>query len=189
MTLSDERLAALLAQGSPEGVEMLYDRYGRLAYALAYRVLQDAGAAEDVVQDAFLSVWRRGSTYQVERGTLRTWVCTIVHNRALDRLRGRGARVRLDVPLDAAPEARSVGDTWDAVAQGLERDAVRQALQALPDEQRRTLELAYYGGYTQTEISATMSVPLGTVKGRTRMALRKLRTSLEARGVEWSTTT
>jgi RNA polymerase sigma-70 factor (ECF subfamily) len=165
---------------------MLYDRYGRLAYTLALRVLGDAGAAEDVVQEAFLSVWRRGSSYRPERGSVRTWLCSIVHHRAIDRLRGRSGRARLDLPLDRAPAGEALSDTWDAVAADLERGQIRHALAELPDEQRRTIELAYYAGYTQSEISALMSVPLGTVKGRTRMALRRLRSSLERQGLEWS---
>lgn len=185
MTDSDDRMLDLLSRAEPEGIEMLYDRYGGLAYTLAYRVLNDAGNAEDVVQEAFLSIWRRASTYRSDRGSLRTWVCSIVHHRALDRLRGRAGRARLDMALDHAPvEASSISDTWDRVAEGLERDEIRAALGTLSVEQRETIELAYFGGYSQTEISDLMRVPLGTVKGRTRLALRKLRETLEFRVVE-----
>ena len=173
---SEDRMLDLLARAEPEGVEMLYDRYSGLAYTLAFRVLNDAGAAEDVVQEAFLSVWRRASTYRGDRGSLRTWVCSIVHHRALDRLRGRAGRARYDVALEHAPvEVTSVSDTWDQVAEALEREQVHRALNELSVEQRETIELAYFGGYSQTEISDLMRVPLGTVKGRTRLALRKLR--------------
>lgn len=188
VTPSDDRVIDLLAQASPEGIEMLYDRYGRLAYTLALRVLGDAAAAEDVVQEAFLSVWRRAASYRPERGSLRTWLCAIVHNRAIDRLRGRSGRARLHLPLERVPAEEGLSDTWDAVAADLERGEIRRALADLPDEQRRTIELAYYAGYTQSEISTLMNVPLGTVKGRTRMALRRLRSSLERQGVEWSAT-
>jgi RNA polymerase sigma-70 factor (ECF subfamily) len=186
VTPSDERVIDLIAQGSPEGIEMLYDRYGRLAYTLALRVLGDTGGAEDVVQEAFLSIWRRASSYRPNRGSLRTWVCSIVHHRAIDRLRGRSGRARLDLSLDKAPPEAALSDTWETVAADLERGHIRVALDELPDEQRRTIELAYYAGYSQSEISSLMSVPLGTVKGRTRMALRKLRSSLEHQGLEWS---
>jgi RNA polymerase sigma-70 factor (ECF subfamily) len=187
VTLPDDRVVELIAGAAPEGMELLYDRYGRLAYSLAYRVLGDAGAAEDVVQEAFLSMWRRVSSFDPARGTLRTWVCAIVHNRALDRLRGRSGRARQDLPIEAAPPRSGVGDTWAVVAAELERDDIRRALDGLPSEQRKTIELAYFGGYTQSEISGLMEVPLGTVKGRTRMALRKLRDALEAHGAaEWS---
>ena len=180
MVSDDDRMLDLLARAEPEGVEMLYDRYSGLAYTLAFRVLNDAGAAEDVVQEAFLSVWRRASTYRSDRGSLRTWVCSIVHHRALDRLRGRAGRARQDVALEHAPiEATSVSDTWDRVAVELERDEIRVALGGLSVEQRETIELAYFGGYSQTEISDLMKVPLGTVKGRTRLALRKLRGVLD----------
>jgi RNA polymerase sigma-70 factor, ECF subfamily len=185
VNVSDDRMLDLLARAEPEGVEMLYDRYSGLAYTLALRVLNDPGAAEDVVQDAFLSIWRRASTYRSDRGSLRTWVCSIVHHRALDRLRGRAGRTRQDVALEHAPiEATSVSDTWDRVADDLERDEIRRALTDLTVEQRETIELAYFGGYSQTEISDLMNVPLGTVKGRTRLALRKLRGALEFRLAE-----
>lgn len=162
---------------------MLYERYGGLAYAIALRVLSDGAAAEDVVQEAFLAVWRRGNTYEPGRGTLRTWLCSIVHHRALDRLRGTRGRARLDLPLEEAPLRDQVSDTWDDVAASLERDAIRRALDSLPPEQRQTIELAYYGGYSQSEISELTHTPLGTVKGRTRMALRKLRDALEGQGL------
>jgi RNA polymerase sigma-70 factor (ECF subfamily) len=180
----DDRVLSLLDDARPEAMEVLYDRYGGLAYSLAYRVLQDAGAAEDVVQDAFLSIWRRSDTYRPERGSLRTWLCSIVHHRALDRLRGRSGRARADVPLDVSrAEDAVVPDMWETVSRQIERDHVRTALGVLPAEQRQTLELAYYGGYSQTEISSLMNVPLGTVKGRTRTALRRLRDVLEGEGV------
>jgi len=186
VTPSDQRVVDLLAQASPEGIEMIYDRYGRLAYTLAFRVLGDAGAAEEVVQEAFLAIWRRATSYRPERGSLRTWVCSIVHHRAIDRLRGRSGRARLDLPLDRASVEASLSDTWETVAAELERGHLRRALAGLPDDQRRTLELAYYAGHSQSEISSLMGVPLGTVKGRTRMALRRLRTALEREGLEWS---
>ncbi|MEO8899648.1 MAG: sigma-70 family RNA polymerase sigma factor [Candidatus Dormibacter sp.] len=183
--MPDDRMLDLLARGEPEGVEMLYDRYSGLAYTLAMRVLNDSGASEDVVQEAFLSIWRRASTYRSDRGSLRTWVCSIVHHRALDRLRGRAGRARQDVALEHAPVAvTSVSDTWDRVADELEREEIHKALVELSVEQRETIELSYFGGYSQTEISELMNVPLGTVKGRTRLALRKLRGALEYRLAE-----
>jgi RNA polymerase sigma-70 factor, ECF subfamily len=188
VTSTDEQVVSLLAEGNPQAIDMLYERYGRLAYSLAFRVLGDGAAAEDVVQDAFLSVWRRSSTFEASRGSLRTWLCSIVHHRALDRLRGRSGRARFDLTLDKASAETAVTDTWEIVADALERDQIRTALGGLPAEQRQTIELAYYGGYSQSEISDLMRVPLGTVKGRTRMALRKLRGALETHGVGWNTT-
>ncbi|GAC1339938.1 MAG: sigma-70 family RNA polymerase sigma factor [Candidatus Dormibacteria bacterium] len=179
---SEEGLVELLANEDPVGIEQLYDRYGRLAYSLAYRVLNDEGAAEDVVQEAFLSVWRRAATYRADKGSLRTWVCSIVQHRALDRLRGRAGRARQDLPIEHAAPETDFSDTWDQVAEHLERDQILQALSSLTDDQRQTIELAYYGGYSQSEISSLLRIPLGTVKGRTRSALRHLRESLESRG-------
>jgi RNA polymerase sigma-70 factor, ECF subfamily len=186
VTPSDDRVIDLLAQGSPEGIEVLYDRYGRLAYTLAVRILGDGASAEDVVQEAFLAIWRRSSSYRPERGSVRSWVCAIVHHRAVDRLRGRSGRARLDLSLDTARSEASASNTWETVVAGLERGQVRRALAELPEDQRRTIELAYYAGYSQSEISSAMSVPLGTVKGRTRMALRRLRSALEHQVMEWS---
>jgi len=185
---SDDRVLALLAEERPEAMEVLYDRYGGLAYSLAYRVLQDAGAAEDVVQDAFLSIWRRADSYRPERGSLRTWLCSIVHHRDLDRLRGRAGRARTDLPLEGAPAGDGVPDMFETVSLEIERDHVRSALVELPADQRQTIELAYYGGYSQSEISGLLGVPLGTVKGRTRAALRRLRTALEGKGLGEVTT-
>jgi RNA polymerase sigma-70 factor (ECF subfamily) len=185
VNVSDDRMLDLLARAEPEGIEMLYDRYSGLAYTLALRVVNDPGTAEDVVQEAFLSIWRRASTYRSDRGSLRTWVCSIVHHRALDRLRGRAGRARQDMALEHAPiEVTSVSDTWDRVVDGIEREEIRKALTELSVEQRETIELAYFGGYSQTEISELMQVPLGTVKGRTRLALRKLRGVLAFRTAE-----
>jgi RNA polymerase sigma-70 factor (ECF subfamily) len=187
VTVSDEGVLDLLARHAPEGIEVLYDRYGRLAFSLALRILGDEGAAEDVVQEAFLAIWRRSATYRPERGSLRTWACSIVHHRAVDRLRGRSGRARQDIPLEATPADANLSDTWEAVAAELERDDIRAALGRLPAEQRQTIELAYFGGYTQSEISALMKVPLGTVKGRTRIALGKLRDTLAGHGAAgWS---
>ena len=176
--VTDDQIADLIARGAPEGIEMLYDRYGRLAFSLAHRVLGDEAMAEDVVQESFLSVWRRAATYRSDRGSLRTWVCAIVHNRSLDRLRGRSGHARAELPIESAPPESRLSDTWAEVVAGIERADIRTALSTLPVEQRQTIELAYFGGYSQSEIADTMGVPLGTVKGRTRMALRKLRTGL-----------
>lgn len=175
----DARILDLLSAASPWGMEMLYDRYGALAYAVAYRVVNDEGAAQDVVQEALLSIWRRRETYQPGRGSLRTWVCAIVRNRALDRLRGSGERQRRHLPLEDFAGDPSGEDTWTTVERRIDRDAVRRALAELPAEQREAIELAYYGGYSQSEISRATGVPLGTVKGRTRMALRRLRALID----------
>jgi len=178
----DEQIAAQLKEGETAAVGRLYDRYGRLAYSLALRILNDRSAAEDVVQDAFMNVWRSARSYDTSRGNLRTWLLTIVHNRAIDQVRGM-ARIRPEADLQAIQSTAQVPDAWEALAADLERKQIQEAFAQLPDAQRETLELAYFGGYTHAEIARRMDVPLGTVKGRMRMGLEKIRSFLQARGV------
>ena len=185
MQHTDEAVVELVARGAPEAFEALYDRYSKLAYTVAMRVLSDAAAAEDVVQEAFLAVWRRSATYRPERGSLRTWICTIVRNRAIDVLRGESGRARYELSLEDSREEPSLSDTWTEVVADLSRERIREALRQLPVEQRQTLELAYWSGMSQTEIGRAMSVPLGTVKGRARLALSKLREVLQGKGELW----
>lgn len=185
MISSESRIAALLEEGAPEGVEALYDSYGTLAYTLALSVLRDPGAAEDVVQESFLSVWRSGGGYRPDRGSLRSWLVTIVRNRAIDRLRSQRTRVRYDVPLDGVEHEPSLSDTWASVAAALTGEELRRALAELPAEQRETIELSYFRGLSQSEISAAMRTPLGTVKSRARLALNWLRGALEGMETSW----
>ena len=178
MLAVDDDVWPRLLEGHPEAVEILYDRYGALAYTLAHRILRDQQAAEDVVQDAFLSVWRNAATYSAARGSLRSWLCAIVRNRAIDRTRGRAGRSRLDGRLDVSCARSDTVDVCDQVIGTLEGERVRVSLSSLPAPQRQTLELAYFDGYTQSEIAQRMNVPLGTVKGRTRAGLMRLRNLL-----------
>ncbi|TME82170.1 MAG: sigma-70 family RNA polymerase sigma factor [Chloroflexi bacterium] len=178
----DHQMAAQLKRGDSTALESLYDRYGRLAYGLAFRILNDRSAAEDAVQDAFLAVWRNAGGFDTSRGSLRNWLLSIVRNRAIDRLRGN-VRIHREVQLESAGRAAEVPDAWQAVAVDLERKQIREGFAELPDAQRRTLELAYFGGYTHVEIASRMQVPLGTVKGRMRIGLEKMRSFLVARGV------
>ena len=181
---SDEELLAAVGRREEAAVAVLYDRYGRLAFSVAYRILGDQGAAEDVVQEAFLSVWRRAASFQPGRGSVRTWLLSIVHHRAIDRLRGTAGRARRDTTLDEVDRVAALDDPWRDVELTLQRDVLRKGLATLPEEQRRTIELAYFGGYTQTEIAGTMGVPVGTVKGRMRIGLQKLRALLSGGGVD-----
>lgn len=177
-TTSQEIDAAILrriVERDPQGVELLYERYSGIAFALAYRLLGERGSAEDVVQEAFLNVWRQGATYDTRRGTVRTWLLTIVHHRAVDRMRSARSKAGADTVIDDAMPLPAKEDTWTEVMQGLEHERVRQAMAALPPEQRQVVDLAYYGGFSQTEIAQRVGIPLGTVKGRTRLALDKLR--------------
>jgi RNA polymerase sigma-70 factor (ECF subfamily) len=180
---SEREMVSQLQRGEAAAIESLYDRYGRLAYSLAYRMLNDVGASEDVVQEAFLSLWQNAPTFDAARGSLRAWLLSMVHNRAIDRLRGT-KRHRGLAPLEEADRTADVPDAWETVSLDIERKQVREALSSLPADQQRTLQLAYYGGLSQTEIARQLEVPLGTVKGRTRLGLEKLRSFLQARGLE-----
>ena len=146
----------------------LYHRYGRLAFGVAYRVLEERGAAEDAVQDAFLAVWQRAATYHQERGSVRAWLLTITRNAAVDRRRGRHAWALSDTPLDdvAFRLTTEAEDTFATAAAMVDAERVRRALESLPAEQRRVIELAYDGGLTHHEIAERTGVPLGTVKGQ-----------------------
>ncbi len=182
--LSDPELVAGLAAGEVEALRALYQRYGGLAYSLAVRILGDRGRAEDVIQDAFMRVWTHAASFDATRGSFRSWLLTTVRNRAIDSLRGRAGRARQELELNREHPAHGAGsDPWRDVAESLERQAVHQALASLPPEQRQVIELAYYGGYTQPEIAAIVRVSLGTIKGRTRLALEKLSSYLQGRGL------
>jgi RNA polymerase sigma-70 factor (ECF subfamily) len=178
----DQELAAQLQRGDAQAVAALFDRYGRLAYGLAYRMLNDAGAAEDVVQEAFLLIWRNAPSFDANRGSLRTWLLAVVRHKAVDRL--RRMRSRPQSSLDAIDQPMIGPDVWEMVSSNLTRDDVRRAFASLPDSQRQTIELAYFSGFTHNEIAERMNVPLGTVKGRMRIGLEKMRSFLQGRGVD-----
>ena len=181
---SDATLLAAIGRRDERAIAALYDRYGGLAYGLAYRILGERGGAEDVVQDAFLSVWSRAGSFQMGRGSVRTWLLSIVHHRAIDRLRGTAGRTRYDEPLDELDRVAAIDDPWAEVDTRLQGDAVKRGLALLPEAQRQTIELAYFSGYTQQQIAEMMDVLVGTVKGRMRMGLHKLRGLLIGAGVE-----
>jgi len=187
---TDDQLLAALAQRDLGALEELYDRYSKVAYSLAYRIVGDRGNAEDVVQDAFLSVWRQAATYKRERGAARTWLMSIVHHRSIDRLRS-GASSSNAIPYDELPESReetTKPSIWQQAWNNVRGDIVRRALERLPVEQKKSIELAYFSGYTQAEIAELMGVPLGTVKGRMRIGLQKLRAMLEGLEIGASST-
>jgi RNA polymerase sigma-70 factor, ECF subfamily len=180
---SDLELAEALAAGQVEALAELYDRYGALAYSVAVRILGDPGRAEDVVQDAFLKLWRGAARFDSRRGSLRTWVITAVRNRSIDYLRGRSAHERLEREIPPDTVATGAGsDPWREVSVSIERDLVKDALACLPAEQRQAVELAYFGGYSHREIAEMIGVPLSTVKSRMRLALEKLHSYLQGRG-------
>jgi RNA polymerase sigma-70 factor (ECF subfamily) len=167
-----------LASGDLGALDQLFEQYGAMAFSIAYRITGDRTAAEDVVQDAFLGAWRNAARYADARGSVRTWLLSIVHHRAIDAIRRRRPTVELPDPEASVPDALTLPDAWAAVASNLDRDAVQAALTRISDVQREAIELAYFGGLTQTEIAARTGVPLGTVKGRLRLGLQGLRAAL-----------
>src|SRR5919201_4903831 len=169
--LSDEAVVALIARSDDAALAELYRRFGRLAYGLAFRILRDDALAQDAVQEAFLGVWRSASRFTAERAKPSTWILTFVHRRAVDLVR-REERRRVE-PL--APELESETDASVDADLLTRRHAVREALRRLPPEQREAIELAYYGGYTQSELSERPGQPLGTIKSRMFAGLARLR--------------
>jgi RNA polymerase sigma-70 factor (ECF subfamily) len=170
--LSDEALVALAARSEQSALAELYDRYGRPAYGLALRVLRDETLAEDAVQDAFLAVWRMAPRFVPEKGKASSWILTLVHRRAVDVVR-REQRRRADT-LENAPEPGGGGADEEAWLR-LQRERVQAALRQLPDQQREALELAYYGGFTQSELAERLGQPIGTIKSRMFNGLARLR--------------
>ncbi len=170
----DDELIAAVARGEHPALLALYDRHGRIAYGLAYRILGDAGAAEEAVQDAYLRLWRRASTFDAARGGGRSWLLTIVHHCAIDLVRRRAGAPPVVAGLDEMADRRSVPDAWREVSGRIERERVRSAVATLPGEQRRAIELAFFEGLTHREIAERDGLPLGTVKGRMRLGLKRL---------------
>jgi RNA polymerase sigma factor (sigma-70 family) len=173
---SDEELLGLVARGDDAALAELYDRYSRSAYGLALRVLRDGALAQDAVQEGFLAVWRNAGRFDAERAKPSTWILTLVHRRAVDLVR-REQRRRGD-PLESAPMA-SGEDTSEEAALRERRRAVQAALGQLPELERQALELAYYGGLTQSELAEQLRIPIGTVKSRMFSGLRRLRGLLD----------
>ena len=168
----------LVEAADAEAFAALYDRHGRAAYSLAYRMMGEKQEAEDVVQEAFIKVWRSAGGYRAGRGSVRTWILSIVHNRGLDQIRSRAHLRRKQDKIEASEPSEAFAETW----RNSQRDQVREALNTLPQEQLKILELAYFSGYTHAEIAERLDLPLGTVKGRMRLGLQKIRGFFRARG-------
>ncbi len=178
-SLADEDLMALVRDGNARAFGVIFDRHSGPAFSLAYRMCGRRAMAEDIVQEAFLSLWRSGARYDRARGSVRSWVLSVVHNRAVDAFRGqvtKEARTTSDQGLAEAMEAPERTDR--EVERRDDAHQVRTALGELPDEQRRVIELAYFGGFTHSEIADVLDLPPGTVKGRMRLGLAKLRIAL-----------
>jgi RNA polymerase sigma-70 factor, ECF subfamily len=177
---ADRAVLVRLADGELDALEDLYDRYKTMAFSIAYRITNDTTMAEDVVQDAFLGAWRNAARYVEGRGSVKTWLLSIVHHRAIDAIRRRRPTTELPDLEVPPPAAFTLPDVWAEVASGLDADTVREALGVLSDVQREAIELAYFGGLTQQEIAVRTNTPLGTVKSRMRLGLLAMRRSLEA---------
>jgi len=177
--LADEDLMALAHEGDTPAFAVVFDRHAGVAVSLAYRICGRRAVAEDVVQEAFLALWRSGARYDRARGSVRSWLLAIVRNRAIDVLRHESATVRRDVHDDGLSAALPARELTEAEAER-RSDArlVRGALEELPAEQRQVIELAYFGGFSHTEIAEMLELPAGTVKGRMRLGLGKLRIAL-----------
>jgi RNA polymerase sigma-70 factor, ECF subfamily len=177
--LADEELMALVAGSDADAFEVVLERHADAAFSLAYRICGRRALAEEIAQESFLAVWRSGARYDRARGSVRTWTLGIVHNRAIDSLRRSGAQEQRRVSEEGIDERLEAPERTEmqAVDSAVAHD-VRAALAALPDEQRRVIELAYFGGFTHVEIASMLDAPVGTVKGRMRLGLRKLRGEL-----------
>jgi RNA polymerase sigma-70 factor (ECF subfamily) len=177
--LADEELMQLVRRGNASAFEVVYDRHADAAFSLAYRICGQRALAEDVVQEACLSLWRSGARYDRDRGSVRTWLLGIVHNRAIDALRRRGVRDRGLVSEEGIEERVASPERTDVeVARRDEAREIRDALEQLPGEQSRVIELAYFGGLTHVQIASLLDTPVGTVKGRMRLGLAKMRMTL-----------
>ncbi len=177
--LGDEELMTLVCEGKTRAFEVIFDRHAGVAFSLAYRMCGRRPMAEEIVQEAFMSLWRSGVRYDPSRGSVRSWVLRVVHNRTIDAFRREVSCAGRDVCdesiIDALP-ARE--ETAEEVERRSDAQAVRSALSALPRDQRQVIELAYFGGFSHSQIAAVLDLPAGTVKGRMRLGLSKLRIAL-----------
>ena len=183
LLLADEDLMSLIESGDTQAFEALYDRHSRAAYRMAYRIMGKPQATEDLVQEAFLKVWRAAGSYRVHRGSARTWVLSIVHNLGIDQLRSLASRRRVQDITQARAPTSQPSEAFAEAWRNSQSEQVREALRVLPQEQLKVIELAYFSGYTQKEIAELLKVPLGTVKGRARMGLKKMREYLDSQGM------
>lgn len=183
LLLSDEDLISLTDGEDAQAFAALYDRHGRVAYSLAYRMMGERQAAEDLVQEAFLKVWRAAGSYRVERASVRTWILSILNNHGIDVLRSSASRRRTQDRVEAQTPTSQPSEAFAETWHNSQREQIREALRRLPLEQLKVLELAYFSGYTHKEIAELLDLPLGTVKGRMRLGLKKIREYFDSRGM------
>ena len=179
LLMADEDLISLVGEANSAAFAALYDRHGGASYSLAYRLMGERTAAEDLVQDVFLKVWRSAGGYRVARGSVRTWILSIVHHRGVDQLRSLASRRRTQDRVEATAPRSQPSEAFSSAWRNSQREQVRDALDTLPSEQLKILELAYFSGYTHVEIADLLDIPLGTVKGRMRLGLKKIKTYFE----------
>src|ERR671913_1264520 len=183
LILADEDLISLVEAADPEAFATLYDRHSRAAFSLAYRMMGERQAAEDLTQDAFIKIWRGAPSYRTGRGGVRTWMLSIVRNQGKDQLRYHATRRRTQDKVEASAARTQPSEAFAETWRNSQRDRVREALGTLPQEQLKILELAYFSGYTHVEIAELLGLPLGTVKGRMRLGLKKVRDYFDSREV------
>ena len=183
LLLADEDLISLVQTKDAEAFAVLYDRHGRVAYSLAYRMMGERQAAEDLVQDAFLKLWRSARSYRPQRGSVRTWLLSIVHNQGIDQIRSSASRRRTQDKVEASAPRFQPSEAFAQSWRNAQREQVREALKTLPQEQLKVLQLAYFSGYTHVEIAELLDLPLGTVKGRMRLGLKKVKDYFDSRGM------
>ena len=176
-------MISLVQARDAEAFAALYDRHSRAAYSLAYRMMGERQAAEDLVQESFLKLWRASTSYRVERGSVRTWLLSIVHNRGIDQLRSIASRRRTQEKVEASAPSSQPSEAFAESWRNSQREQIREALKTLPEEQLKILELAYFSGYTHVEIAGLLGLPLGTVKGRMRLGLKKVRDYFGSQGM------
>jgi RNA polymerase sigma factor (sigma-70 family) len=185
--MSDEELISAICSRAEWAIEILYQRYHRYAYSLAYHILYDSTAAEDVVQEVFLSIWQKAASYQRQNGSVYRWLQAIVHHRSIDKVRAATHRDYQWMPLQVENEQDPPSEEpelWEQAWQGEQQKLIRAALEQLPPDQRLVIEQAYFGGYTHAEIAEQWHIPLGTVKGRMRLGLLKMKRLLQEQGLE-----
>lgn len=173
-TATDEELLSAIGAQDVSALEEFFDRHHRLALAVANRVLRDPARSEDVVQEAFLAVWRQASSFNKKKGKARTWLLSVVRHRAIDVTRGKGYSTPV-TSLEELTVHPETDDVWPDVNRNIDAQILREAMNSLPDEQREAISMAYFEGYTNREVAEATDVPLGTVKGRIRLGMNKLR--------------
>jgi RNA polymerase sigma-70 factor, ECF subfamily len=181
--LADEDLMVLVGGEDADAFAALYDRYCRLAYSVAHKLTGEKQTAEDLTQDAFIKVWRSADGYRPERGSVSTWILSVVRNQGIDQLRAKATRRRMQEKVEASAPRSEPSEAFNQVWHEARLGQVREALDALPQVQQQVLELAHFSGLTHTEIAERLQLPPGTVKGRMRLGLKKLRNNTELRDV------